>query len=78
VKNNQEIATGKNDIDQIADNDQRVTSAQSINKKKDRVKRSRKRNKKSSSTCDGEDISNDNTSYSIQLANKLKWAVDEV
>jgi len=59
------------------ESDEHLSSAQSINKKKDRVKRSKKRNKKSS-TCEIENVSNDNTNYSVQLENKLKWAVDEL
>jgi hypothetical protein len=55
-----------------------LTSAQSNNKKKDRIKRSKKRSKNASSTCEGESVSNDPTNYSSQLENKLKWAVDEV
>jgi hypothetical protein len=85
-ENKETTTTGKqnfsvlylNYINSIEENDQRLTSAQSINKKKDRVKRSKKRSKKSSSICEGDSVSNDNTSYSFQLENKLKWAVDEV
>ncbi|CAF1247876.1 unnamed protein product [Rotaria magnacalcarata] len=60
------------------ENEQRLTSAQSFNKNKDRVKRSKKRNKKASTSCEGDYGSNDNKNYSIHLENKLKWAVDEL
>jgi len=70
AKNNKETTTGEND--------QRLTSTQSNTKKKDRVKRSKKQNKKRSLTSEGDSASNDNTNYSIQLENKLKWAVDEL
>jgi hypothetical protein len=28
--------------------------------------------------CEDDSVSNDNTNYSVQIGNKLKWAVDEV
>jgi hypothetical protein len=70
--------TGKQNNISTGENDQRTTSAQSINKKKERVKRPKKRNHKASSTYEGDSVSNENTNYSTQLENKLKWAVDEV
>ncbi|CAF2486213.1 unnamed protein product [Rotaria sp. Silwood2] len=60
------------------EDEQRLTSAQPIVKKKDRVKHSKKRNKKTSVTYDSENVSSENTNYSVQLENKLKWAVDEL
>ncbi|CAF1063094.1 unnamed protein product [Rotaria sordida] len=60
------------------ENEQSVTSAQSINKKRDRVKHSKKRSKKTSTTYENESVSIENTKYSVQLENKLKWAVDEL
>ncbi|UJR37042.1 hypothetical protein I4U23_029747 [Adineta vaga] len=60
------------------DKDQRVTSAESMAKKKERVKRSKKRSKKTSSASEGDVVPNINTNYSVQLENKLKWAVDEL
>lgn len=65
-------------IDLIEGNDQRLASAESFNKKKERTKRSKKQKKKSVSTSEGDSVSNDNTNYSVQLETKLKWAVDEV
>ncbi|CAF0950055.1 unnamed protein product [Adineta ricciae] len=58
--------------------DARETSAESNTKKKERVKRTKKRSKKTSSTFDGEVAPTESASYSAQLENKLKWAVDEL
>jgi uncharacterized Zn finger protein (UPF0148 family) len=70
--------TGKQNDTSPGENDQRTTSAQSVNKKKERIKRPKKRNHKASSTYEGDSVSNENTNYSTQLENKLKWAVDEL
>jgi hypothetical protein len=70
VKDEKEIIPEKSE--------QRSTSAQSFNKKKDHVKRLKKQNKKNLSTCEDDNSSNNNTGYAVQLENKLKWAVDEV
>jgi len=70
--------TGKQNVDSTGEDDQRLTSGQSMNKKKDRVKRTKKRNKKTSLTGEGDSVSNETTNYSTQLENKLKWAVEEL
>lgn len=64
-------------IDLIGENETRLTSTESAHKKKDRVKSSKRRNKKSS-VCESTQASNENRSHSVQLENKLKWAVNEV
>ncbi|CAF3501453.1 unnamed protein product [Rotaria socialis] len=77
ASNNKETAAATTTTT-TAENEQRLTSAQSFNKNKDRVKRSKKRSKKASTSYEGDDGSNDNKNYSIHLENKLKWAVDEL
>ena len=70
--------TGKQNIDLTDGKESRLTSTQSTNKKKDHVKTSKKRSKKTSSTCESESVINSSGNYCTQLENKLKWAVDEV
>ncbi|CAF3450101.1 unnamed protein product [Rotaria sp. Silwood1] len=80
------VACTEVDVENATDNkettkgedEQRLASTQSVTKKKDRVKLSKKRNKKTSVTYESENVSNENIRYSVQLENKLKWAVDEL
>ena len=67
-------------IEEETTQDSRITSAAACAQtKKDRVKSSKKGKKKSSpSASDCNDSVQDKTSYSNQLENKLKWAVDDV
>jgi hypothetical protein len=71
------------DIDQNKDTDE--STQDSCSKlvsnhptKKNRVKNSKKRNKKTSLISEVDSCASDKVTYCNQLENKLKWAVDEV